>query len=67
MPEVMTRPVYRVDMIKSERGWGTRINKTRYFDSEEDAMEFVNDHNKQYTYQPVPDQYIYAEYVGKIA
>lgn len=67
MPEVMAQPVYRVDMIKSQRGWGTRINKTRYFDSEEDAIEFVTDHNKQYKHRPVPDQYIYAEYVGKIA
>lgn len=58
---------YRVDIIESERGWGSKIDETIYFDNEEEARKYAIDYNNKYnTATEVPDWYMRADYVGKI-
>jgi hypothetical protein len=51
---------YRVDLIESERGWGSKIDETRYFDDLKVAEDFVTDFNSQNDKNYVPDWYMYA-------
>lgn len=61
------RPVaYRVDIIESERGWGSKIDETKYFDTYESANKFVAEFNAKNDLDYVPDWYMYAEYRGKV-
>ena len=67
MPEVKLTAAYRVDIIESERGWGSKIDETKYFDNEAEARKWANDYNAKYnTATQVPDWYMRAEYVGKV-
>lgn len=55
---------FRVDIIESERGWGSKIDETIYFDNEADR-EYARAYNAKYnTSTVVPDWYMRAEYVG---
>ena len=57
---------YRVDIIESERGWGSKIDETKLFDSESEAKAFVKEYNEKYnTEQVAPDWYMKAKFVGK--
>lgn len=57
---------YVVNIIESERGWGSRVDETRYFNTENEAKNFVKDYNLKYnTSSTVPDWYMYADYAGK--
>lgn len=63
---------YRVDIIESERGWGSKIDETIYFDNEMEARTYAKDYNEKYNPplkpgQGVPDWYMYASYEGKIS
>lgn len=51
-----------VDIIESERGWGQRVDETKYFISKEIAEKFVEEYNKEYGPRigPVPDWYMIA-------
>ena len=61
------RPVgYRVDLIEYERGWGSKIDETIYFDNEEEAREYVRSFNARNTATTVPDWYMIADYRGRI-
>lgn len=61
------RPVgYRVDLIEYERGWGSKIDETLYFDNEEEAREYVKKFNARNTATTVPDWYMVADYRGRI-
>ena len=53
-----------VQIIESERGWGTKVEDTRYFDTEKDAHAFCKDFNKDNPTDYVPDYYIIARYEG---
>jgi hypothetical protein len=57
---------WRVDIIESERGWGSKIDEVKYFDNEVDAKCFVVEYNAKNTAKVVPDWYMYAEYRGKV-
>lgn len=58
---------YRVDIIESERGWGSKIDEIKYFDNEPEAKEFVRKYNLEYNPPgPAPDWYMIAQYVGKV-
>lgn len=57
---------HRVDIIETERGWGSKIDRIEYFDSKADAEEFVKEFNSKNTDTLVPDWYMYANYVGKV-
>lgn len=68
MPEIKLQNAYRVDIIESERGWGQKIDETKYFDNELEARAFVQRYNDQYnTAKEVPDWYMVARYVGRVA
>lgn len=60
--------VYRVDIIESERGWGSRLDEVLYFDNEQEAREYCLKYNTNNTAPifPVPDWYMIAQYRGKV-
>lgn len=61
------RPVgYRVDLIEYERGWGSKVDETIYFDNETEAREYVKNFNAKNTEKVVPDWYMIADYRGRI-
>jgi hypothetical protein len=66
MPRI-TKPVgYRVDLIEYERGWGSKIDETLYFDNEEEARKYCEDFNAKNTATTVPDWYMVADYRGSV-
>ncbi len=67
MAQVTLQKAYRVDIIESERGWGSKIDETIYFDNELEARLYVKTYNDKYNPPgPTPDWYMVAEYCGKI-
>lgn len=50
-----------VHIIESERGWGSKIDERKEFDTVKEAEEFVTSYNKQNDLPYVPDWYMYAE------
>jgi len=50
----------KVYIIESERGWGQRIDETKEFDTEEAAIAFCKDYNKDNTADSAPDWYMKA-------
>lgn len=58
---------FRVDIIESERGWGSKVDETIYFDNEAEARKYAEDYNNKYnTASEVPDWYMYATYAGEV-
>lgn len=63
----ITKPVgYRVDLIEYERGWGSKIDETFYFDNEAEARKYCEDFNAKNTEKTVPDWYMIADYRGLV-
>jgi len=64
----MSTPKYRwrVDIIESERGFGQKVDDTKFFDSEGEANKFVTEYNRQNNKKEVPDWYMYATTPKKI-
>ncbi len=61
------RPVgFRVDLIEYERGWGSKVDETIYFDNEEEARQYCKDFNAKNTSTTVPDWYMIADYRGSM-
>lgn len=61
------RPVgYRVDLIEYERGCGSKLDETLYFDNEAEARKYAADFNAKNTAKVVPDWYMIADYRGKV-
>lgn len=61
------RPVgFRVDLIEYERGWGSKIDETIYFDNEAEARQYCKDFNAKNTATTVPDWYMIADYRGSM-
>lgn len=52
---------YKVLIIESERGWGSKVDEVREFDDEQIALDFIKDFNSQNTEKVAPDWYMYAE------
>lgn len=68
MGQIALPKVYRVDIIESERGWGSKIDETKYFDNEQEARDFVKSYNDKYNPPgSVPDWYMIAEYCGRVS
>lgn len=60
MPEVkFTGPLYKVTMTEYERGWGQRPMGERYFDTEQDAIAFCKEYNRE---PGAPDCFFRASY-----
>ena len=57
---------YRVDIIESERGWGSKVDEVKYFATEKEAREYCNTYNLRNNEPIVPDWYMYADYVGRV-
>jgi hypothetical protein len=58
---------FKVDIIESERGWGSKIDETIYFDHEAEARQYAVDYNLKWnTAKEVPDWYMRAEYAGAV-
>jgi hypothetical protein len=69
MPQVPRPPAtFKVNIIESERGWGSKIDETIYFDNEAEARQYADDYNAKYnTATEVPDWYMRADYVGSVS
>jgi hypothetical protein len=72
MARVELKPTFQVDIIESERGWGSKVDETIYFDNQEEAVKYANDYNDKYNPplkagEGVPDWYMYARYAGRVA
>jgi hypothetical protein len=67
MAKIKKLVAYRVDIIEYERGWGSKLDETLYFDNEEETRKYAMDYNTKYnTSKEVPDWYMVAEYCGKV-
>jgi hypothetical protein len=66
MAEIKLKNAYRVDIIESERGWGSKVDEVKYFDTEQSATDFCTEYNKDCPTDHVPDWYMVARYQGKV-
>jgi hypothetical protein len=57
---------FRVDLIEYERGWGSKVDETLYFDNEAEARQYCKDFNAKNTETQVPDWYMVADYAGPV-
>lgn len=56
-----------VEIIESERGWGSKVDEVKEFRTEAEARAFVKEYNDKYN-PPLaitPDWYMIAKYVEK--
>lgn len=53
-----------VYVIEYERGWGSKVDEVKEFDSKKEAVDFVNNFNAENDLPSVPDWYMTAQYVG---
>lgn len=66
MARIERPTAYRVDLVEHERGWGSKIDETLYFDNEAEARQYTKDFNAKSINPTVPDWYMIAEYRGRI-
>jgi hypothetical protein len=66
MAQIQKPQAYRVDVIERERGWGSKIDDTLYFDNETEAKEYCRQFNARNTATTAPDWYMVAEYRGLV-
>ena len=66
MARIEKPTAFRVDLIEYERGWGSKIDETLYFDNEAEAREYVSTFNSKNTAKEVPDWYMIAKYCGAV-
>lgn len=52
---------WRVVVIESERGWGTKVDEIKRFATKEEALAFQRDFNKDNTASTAPDWYMQAQ------
>lgn len=55
------KPKYRVRYTEYERGWGSRPDGFKDFDTEQEAIDHQTEYNAQNTSKTVPDWYMIAE------
>jgi hypothetical protein len=51
---------FKVEIIESERGWGSKIDEIKMFNDEQEALNFIEDYNKDNNLPVTPDWYMYA-------
>lgn len=56
----MAKYKWRVDVIESERGWGQKIDSTKFFKTEPEAVKWVKEYNAENNLPYVPNWYMYA-------
>lgn len=52
---------FKVNIIESEAGWGSKIEDVEEFDTQEEADDFIVKFNKQNNKDKVPAWYMRAE------
>lgn len=52
---------FKVEIIESERGWGSKIDEIREFNDKKSALEFIREFNSKNNSDTVPDWYMYAQ------
>ena len=58
---------WKVQIIESEAGWGSKVDETKFFDSEKSAKDFIQQYNLEYNNQlTTPSWYMVAQYCGKV-
>ncbi len=67
MPEIKLQPAFRVDLIEYERGWGSKVDEVKYFDTEPEAKQYCVEFNAKNTSLTAPDWYMVADYRGKVS
>jgi hypothetical protein len=66
MTQITPPKAYRVDIVEYERGWGSKIDETLYFDDEQEAKDYATNYNKKHNTAPTaPDWYMAAQYSGR--
>lgn len=67
MAEVKVGSLHKVVIIESERGWGSKVDEVKYFDTKESADTFIAEYNKDENFGgPTPDWYMIARYEGRV-
>lgn len=56
-----TKFKFKVNLIESERGWGSKIDETKEFDTMELAEAYIDAFNSKNTANSAPDWYMRAE------
>jgi hypothetical protein len=63
----INKPIaYRVDLVEHERGWGSKLDESLYFDNEDEARNYVQTFNTRNTARTAPEWYMVAEYRGMV-
>lgn len=57
----MKQFMFKVNIIESERGWGSKIDEVKEFYTQEEADDFIKDFNSKNDKDSVPDWYMYAD------
>lgn len=67
MSQIKLQAVYKVEIIESEAGWGSKVDDTLYFDNEAEARLYVKEYNNKWNNSTeVPAWYMAAQYCGKV-
>lgn len=66
MPEIKLANAFKVIIIETERGWGTKVDEVKYFDNEGEARRFVSEYNADLPDGAAPDWYMMARYEGRV-
>jgi len=53
-------PQVEVEIIESERGWGSKVDEVKKFYTKEEALAFIEDYNSVNDEPVTPDWYMYA-------
>lgn len=61
MIEVIGTGPWRVAVIERERGWGSKVDEYRRFETKEEANDFVTQYNAKNNLPVVPDWYMAAD------
>ena len=67
MARVYPGALYKVTFTEYERGWGSKVIDTEYYNDENEAMQRARDYNKENnSSSEVPNYYIAAQYNGRV-
>ena len=52
---------WAVEIVESERGWGSKVDSVKYFDTYDSAAAYVKEFNAANVGDEVPDWYMVAQ------
>ena len=55
----------KVNIWEYEKGWGSKIDETKEFDTKDEAIAFCDDFNKDNNEPVTPDWYMVARIAGE--